>query len=190
MMLWIFLAQADDAHEAADTAAHGAEHADVMAMNWLPAATSLAVFLTAFAILAIYIWPKITKGLDDRERKIRETIAEADKAKAEAEEALAEYQENLVKAREEANAMIAQAKSDAKAAGEELRKRNDAELSEIKQRATREIESAKQGAITELHAEASMLATAIATKILQREISAEDQQKLVDEALGEMGKIS
>ncbi|MCZ6836724.1 MAG: F0F1 ATP synthase subunit B [Planctomycetota bacterium] len=178
MNLWFLLAKSDDV-----------EHADVMAMNWLPAVTSLIVFLLAFGFLAKVVWPKITKGLDDRERKIRETIAAADKAKEDAEKALAEYQENLVKAREEANAMIAQAKSDAKAAGEELRRSNDADLAEIKQRATREIESAKRSAITELHAEASMLATAIASKILQREISAQDQQKLVDETLGEMGRL-
>ena len=85
--------------------------------------------------------------------------------------------------------MIAKAKADAKSAGEELRRQNETELASMKQRATRDIESAKQAAITELHAEATVLATAIAGKILQREISASDQQNLVEETLEELGRM-
>ena len=48
------------------------------------------------------------------------------------------------------------------------------------------IESAKKAAIGELHSEASTLAVAIATKILKREISLDDQQQLLDESLEEL----
>lgn len=171
-------------------AAHGMEHAEVIDVsNWLPAVTALVVFLFALGILYVKVWPLIIKGLDEREKKIRDTLAEADAAKEEAQAALAEYQENLAEARKEAGEMIAKAKADAKAAGEELKRKNEAELSDMKQRATREIESAKQTALTELHAEASALAAAIAGKILEREISADDQQRLVDETLSEMGRM-
>ena len=49
-----------------------------------------------------------------------------------------------------------------------------------------EIDAAKKAAIGELHAQASTLAVAIAGKILDREISAVDQQALVNETLAEM----
>ena len=182
-MLWLF-AQEDIEH-----AKQAVEHAEVMALNWLPFVTSLVVFLTTFIILYVQVWPLITKGLDEREKKIRDAIAEADAAQASAEASLAEYQENLASARTEANEMIAKAKADAKSAGEELRRQNETELASMKQRATRDIESAKQAAITELHAEATVLATAIAGKILQREISASDQQNLVEETLEELGRM-
>ncbi len=67
-----------------------------------------------------------------------------------------------------------------------MRDRNEEQLVEMKQRATRDLEGAKRAAITELHAEAASLATEIASRILKREISAADQQQLVDESLGEL----
>ena len=169
-----------------ETIEHGPTHADVMDLNWLPAATSLVVFLVAFGFLYVKVWPKIIQGLDDRDRKIRQEIQAAEDARRHAGEALARYEESLANARKEAGEMIARAKTVAAAAAQELTTRNEAQLADMKQRATREIESAKRAAIAELHAETATLATEIAGKILKREISAADQQRLIDESLGEL----
>lgn len=180
----------------AEPAAHGAEaeHAvdkEVLALgNWLPGATALAVFLIAFVILYVKVWPKIAQGLDDRQNKIREEIAAAERAREQAIAAQKEYESNVAKAREQADAMIAKARADAKAAAEELRTRNEQELSQMKERATSEIEAAKRAAIVELHSSAANLATAVASKILRREISVDDQQQLVQESLAELAAQS
>lgn len=167
----------------------GPEHTEVIDTgDWLPAVTALVVFLVAFGILYWKVWPPIVKGLDARERKIRDEIAAAEAAREQAKAALAQYEHSLSKAREEANQMIAKARADAKAVAEELRSKNESELTEMKQRATREIESAKQAAIGSLHAEASNLAVAIARKILQREINPRDQQNLMEESVKELAK--
>jgi len=170
---------------AADTET-AVEHAEVMALNLLPAITSMVVFLLAFGFLYLKVWPKILKGLDDRDQKIRQEIANAEAAREKANAALAEYEKELASARHEANELIAQARADAKAVAKDLRDRNEVELVEMKQRATRDLESAKRAAITELHAESASLAADIAARILKREISADDQQRLVDESLGEL----
>jgi F-type H+-transporting ATPase subunit b len=176
-------------HGAVPAAGHGVEHTGLIDTgNWLPAVTALVVFLIAFVFLYIKVWPSIMKGLDDREKKIRDEIAAAEAAREEAKAALAEYKANLAKAQDEAGQMIAKARADAKAVADELRSRNEIELKDMKQRATREIESAKQAAIGALHAEASNLAVAIAGKILQREINARDQQMLVDESIKGLAK--
>ena len=169
-----------------ETIEHGPKHAGVMALNWLPAATSLVVFLVAFGFLYVKVWPKIIQGLDERDRKIRQEIQAAEDARRQAGEALAQYEESLADARKEAGQMIARAKAVATAAANELKTRNEAELANMKQRATREIESAKRAAIAELHAETATLAAQIAGKILKREISAADQQRLIDESLSEL----
>lgn len=171
------------------TLAADAEHAGPMDLNWVPAVTALVVFLVAFTVLRIKVWPMIVQGLDDRENKIRGEIASAEEAREQAKAALAEYESSLSTARQEATEMISKAKADAKAAADELRSRNDAELADLKNRARTEIESAKKAAISELHAEAAVLAAAIAGKILQREVSVDDQQQLVNEALSELGKL-
>ena len=174
---------------AADDVAQGAEHAELMTLNWLPAVTALVVFLAAFGFLYAKVWPKIIQGLDDRQGKIRQEIANAEKAREQANAALAEYESELANARQEANDMIARAKADAKAVAQELRDRNEVQLTEMKQRATRDLDAAKRAAITELHAEAATLAADIAGRILKREISAEDQKRLVDESLEELAGV-
>ena len=174
---------------AADDVAQGAEHAELMTLNWLPAVTALVVFLAAFGFLYAKVWPKIIQGLDDRQGKIRQEIANAEKAREQANAALAEYESELANARQEASDMIARAKADAKAVAQELRDRNEVQLTEMKQRATRDLDAARRAAITELHAEAATLAADIAGRILKREISAEDQKRLVDESLEELAGV-
>ena len=175
---------------AAEEAAHGATHAEVMDFtNYIPGVTTLLVFLLAFGFLGLKVWPKIMKGLDDRQNKILQEIRAAEEARATAEAAQQEYQRNLASARDEANQLIAKARSDAKAVADELRTRNAAELGEMKDRAAREIQNAKESAILELHSEAAMLASAMASKILAREINAGDQQRLIDESLRQLQTV-
>ena len=165
---------------AADT---GASPVDV---QLLTLGTALVVFVIFFLLAAKFVWPQILKGLDARDQKLRSDLDSAEEARQQANDALAQYEAELVKARTEAGEMIAKARQDAKAVAEELRANNARELGEIKQAATADIDAAKKAAIGELHAQASTLAVAIAGKILDREISAVDQQALVNETLAEM----
>ena len=167
-----------------------AAHADVMDVNWLPAATGLVVFLVAFGILWVKVWPRILRGLDERNEKILTAISEAEDSREQAKQALAAYESSLAEAREEANRMIAEAKTNAGKLAEELRSKSEQELTEMKQRAGREIEAARQSAVASLHAEAATLATTIAGKILQREVSATDQERLIADSLDELGQFS
>ena len=56
-------------------AENDARHAGAMEFNWMPAVTTLVVFLVAFGFLYVKVWPKIIAGLDDRQNKIRDEIA-------------------------------------------------------------------------------------------------------------------
>jgi F-type H+-transporting ATPase subunit b len=179
------------ADEAAHTAAAGhAEHAEVLApANWLPGATALVVFSLAFLILWLKVWPNITKGLDEREAKIRNEIKSAEEARAAATAAQKQYEAELEKAQRQAQETIAKATADARAAAEELRRENDKELADMKLRAKREIETAKETAIAELHSHATTLAASMASRILQREISAGDQNRMLEESIAELANV-
>ena len=168
---------------------HGAEHAEVMAFNWMPFVTTLVVFAIVLLVLRAKVWPLITSGLDERQRAIREAIDEAEAAREEAREALDRYQQELGSAQVQAAATIAEAKTEAKQAAEALLRRNEVELQAMKQRAAQEIDHARLQAIGDLHEEAASLAIAVATKILQREIDDDDQQRLVDESLQEFSGL-
>jgi F-type H+-transporting ATPase subunit b len=57
------------------------------------------------------------------------------------------------------------------------------------ERAKREIELAKQSAIKDLYATSSDLATEIASRILQRELNAQDHEKLIADSIRELGDL-
>ncbi|MFG0326758.1 MAG: F0F1 ATP synthase subunit B [Phycisphaerales bacterium JB037] len=151
-----------------------------------PAIAALVVFAVVFTVLATAVWPKILKGLNERADKIREEIASAEAARKQAKDALDEYEANLAEARAEAKSMLEQTKADQAKLAQELKAKAEAEAAQLRERAMRDIESAKRSAINELYADAANLATLVAGKILAREISADDQTKLVEESLAEL----
>ena len=166
-----------------------AAEGSLVSAQLMPLITTLVVFAVAFYVLKDQVWPRITHGLDERDRKIREEIQAAEDAREQAKAALAEYHASLGEARREAAEMIAKARGDAAAAGAALRRSNEEQLVELKDRAQRDIAAAKQAAIIEIHAEATSLASVMAGKILQREVNVDDQQRLIDESLQELGHI-
>jgi len=154
-------------------------------VEWLTLVTTIVVFLIFFAIAAVFIWPKILSGLDEREQKIREEIERAEAARAEAAEALRKQEDALRLARVEANEMIAKTRSAAEDHAREMRAQAEEELNALRAQAHREIDTAREAAVKDLTAHAAGLSTAIAGRILGREINDADQRSLIDESLKE-----
>ncbi|MBM4007597.1 MAG: F0F1 ATP synthase subunit B [Planctomycetes bacterium] len=159
---------------------------ELIKVDSLPAITAVVVFLVAFTVLATVVWPKITKGLDERNEKILSEIRAAEAAQAKAKAAQAEFEKRLEEARAEADRTVRAARAEAERQAEELRARAAKELEDMKNRATQELEGAKRAALSEIHAMAAGLATTVAGKILKREIQAGDQRRLVEESLSEL----
>lgn len=173
-------------------AEEGGAHAELLAkpeQMWPAIIGTLVMSLVLVILLTRTAWKPILNGLQAREVKIRTEIESAENARAQANAALEKYQKELAKARAEANEMIAQARTDAQRVADELRSRNEAELNAMKERAKSDIEAAKRAALTELYAQTATLATAVAGKILQREISDQDHSRLVEESLRELGSL-
>lgn len=148
--------------------------------------TGIVVFLIVLVILNKTVWPKIAQGLDEREAKIREEIEAAEAARQQAKEALDEYEANLADARAKANAMLEETKAQQQKLAAQLKAQAEQDAAKLREQAMRDIEAARKAAITDLYNQAGTLATGIASKILQRELSPEDQQRLVEESLGEL----
>lgn len=147
---------------------------------------SLLVFGIVFAVLSATVWPKITRGLAEREAKIREEIEAAERARQQAREALEQYQKSLAEARAEAQKMLEQTKAQQQQLAAELRAKADAELNSMKDRARRDIDAAKRAALAEVYTESVRRATEIATAVLKREVAASDHERLLNESLGEL----
>jgi F-type H+-transporting ATPase subunit b len=83
--------------------------------------------------------------------------------------------------------MIKQARADAQRIADELKAKNEQELAERVARANADIEAARKAAVADLQAQSAMLATEIASKILRRQVNDQDNQRLVQESLQELG---
>ncbi|MFN9970965.1 MAG: hypothetical protein ACK58T_13850, partial [Phycisphaerae bacterium] len=99
---------------------------------------------------------------------------------------LEEYQKSLGQARAEAAKMIEATKAQQNQLAADLKAKSEVELNAMRERAMKEIDQAKRAAVSELYADATNLATMVAGKILKREINAQDQQRLVEESLGQL----
>jgi F-type H+-transporting ATPase subunit b len=186
------------AQEHGGEAAHGAAgHAapptpgvlPTIAEGIAPMIVSLVVFALVLAILSKTAWPKIAGGLRDREQKIRSEIEAAELAQKQAKAALEQYEKNLAEARAEAQKMLDQTRVQQQALAAELKAKNDADISQMRERATRDIDSAKRAALNEIYQESARIATSIASKILQREVTPGDQSRLVEESLRELATV-
>jgi F-type H+-transporting ATPase subunit b len=151
---------------------------------------TLVVFSIAFGILAVAVWPKILKGLKDRENKIREEIESAEMARQQAKDALEQYQNSLAQARAEAAKMLETTRAQQAALAADLKAKADVELSQMRERAMRDIESAKRAAVSEIYAMTGTLVNDVAGKILRRNVNTDDTNRLVEESMGQLQSLS
>ena len=141
----------------------------------------------SFAVVLFILWkkliPVITGAMDDRAEKIREALEAADQAKADAEAAMATHQGNLETARQESRAIIEEGKRDAEKVKAQIVEDANKEAVEISQRVSREIELAKEAALDDLHQRSVALSIDLASKLIDKNLEAEDNQKLIDETV-------
>lgn len=183
-------AHADDHGDAG----HGGGHAEGPGLGPIPthkegiapAITAIIVFLLVLALLSVAVWPQIQKGLDDRNNKIRSEIESAEAARAQAKAALDEYNRSLAQARAEAAKMLENTKSEQAALAAELKAKADRELSDMRDRAMRDIDAARKAALSDIYNESVALAGAMASKILKREVTVTDRDRLLEESLREL----
>lgn len=154
-----------------------------VAWHWVPFFSAIVIFGVALGLLAKFVWPKLLKGLEDREKKIRDEIYAAEEARKRANEALKEYEKSLAEARAEANKMIEATKAEQSRMAADLKAKAEVEVNQLRESAMHSIEAAKRAALSEIYAETASLATAVAGKILEREVNEQDQQRLVNETV-------
>ena len=151
-------------------------------------AATILIFFCLFLVLGRTAWKPILMGLQNREQAIRDSIEAAKKAKEAAEVSTKELEAKMAEVQRQAAVQLLQAKADAVKMVDAMRAQAEAESAAIKDRTLREINAAKLQAVAEINTHAAELGTSIARKILQRNVTPDDQQRLVDESLSEMAK--
>ncbi len=117
-------------------------------------------------------------------------IKDATKAKEEAEAVKAEYEQNMKEAKDKASEILTSAQKTANAQSEEIIKNAEEQAVQIKAKAEKDITLEKRKAVNEIKDEIGGMAMEIAGKVIEREISAEDHEKLIDEFIANVGEES
>jgi F-type H+-transporting ATPase subunit b len=148
----------------------------------------------SFAILSFVLYkfafPGILSALEEREKKIRDSLDQAERHRTEAERKLKEYEAKLAAASKEAEGILAAAKERAQRLMEENEQRLIAEADRIKGEATRDIDVERRKAIQDIRTQTTDLALMVAEKVIQRSLNDADTRRLADEALDALAKSS
>jgi F-type H+-transporting ATPase subunit b len=142
---------------------------------------TIATFLILLLALAKFAWRPLLAALEQRQASIRQALDDARQAKQELERLQAESARILAEARVGADKILAQTREDANRFRDEMKQKAQGEAANIVKNAERQIQLETARAVQQIRTEAADLSVAIASKILQRTVSKEDNERLIDE---------
>ncbi len=148
-----------------------------------------AIFLGLLLVLGKFAWTPILDGMKQREDFIHDSLAKAKADRDEAAAQLAKYDNLIAEARAEATSIVEEGRRDAEVLQGRIEEKAKAEAEQLITRAKREIGISKDTAIKELYALSGTLATDIASRIVRRELTPADQQRLIEESIAELGGL-
>ncbi|WP_018913902.1 F0F1 ATP synthase subunit B [Thiomonas sp. FB-6] len=146
----------------------------------------LIVFLLLAAFTAKYVWPPITKALDERAKKIADGLAAADRAKAELASANQEVTRELARSHEESAQRLHEAERRAMAMIEEARRKAEETAEAIVAQAHAEAQQQVVKAREALRDQVAALAVQGAEAILRREVNAQAHGELLQQLKAEL----
>jgi len=121
--------------------------------------------------------------LQQREEFIHRSLSDAKRDRDEAEARLKEYAAKLQTAQREAVGIIEEARRDAERLRDELRERAKSEADTLIKNAERQVQLETSRALQQIRKEAVDLSVTIASKLLQRNISQADNERLINDAM-------
>jgi F-type H+-transporting ATPase subunit b len=144
---------------------------------------TIVTFLGLLWALKKLAWGPLLTALEARQNAIRKSLDDAQEAKGELERLNAESAKIIQQARVEAESIISQSRVDGDRVREEIRAKARTEADHIVKNAERQIQLETSRALEQIRREAVDLSVMIASKIIQRNLSREDNERLIDEAL-------
>lgn len=146
---------------------------------------NLIAFLVVLFLLRKFAWKPILKSLNERETKIADSIATADRVKAEMAQMQSENEALMAKAREERATLLKEAKETRDKIVNEAKEQAKAEANKIVAEAQLAINNQKKAALTEVKNEVGNLVIEVAEKVLRRELANKADQEAYIRQLGQ-----
>ena len=144
---------------------------------------TIAVFLTLLFLLKKFAWGPLLAALEERQAGIRKSLDDADTAKRELAEVQAKASALIGQARTEAETILSEARTDGARIRQELREAAQKEAETIARNAQQQIQLERDRAVSEIRQQAVELSVMIASKLIRRNLTREDNEALIDDAL-------
>lgn len=160
---------------------------ELLGVNPWTALFTLANTVTLFLVMKKFLFKPVLKMIEDRQQEIDTMYDEAGAAQAEAKALQAEYQQKLSAAAETSERLVKEAVARGQSREEEILRQANREAAAIMDKASADIALEKKKAINDAKDEITVIAMAIAGKVVGRSLTQEDQVNLVDHFIEELG---
>jgi len=147
---------------------------------------TILTFLVLLGLLSKFAWKPLLAALQARQERIAKALDEARRAELEMERVRRESAEIIRQAHVEASTIVSTSRTDAERVRDETKQKARAEAAAIIAAAERQIRSEALRARDEVRRDAADLAVAIASKLIRRNISLDDNRVMIDEMIGSL----
>jgi F-type H+-transporting ATPase subunit b len=147
---------------------------------------TLIAFAITFFVLKRFAFGPIQKTIDDRRERIRAAVDEADHAREEARDLLEQHRQLIAEAKGESAAILADARKVADAQIERAKDEAEAERARRVEETKRSIEAETKRSIDAIRSEVADLTLEATARVTGKVLDAEDQRRLIDEAISEL----
>ena len=144
---------------------------------------SIIIFLALLFLLMKFAWKPLLAMLEKREDNIRKSLLDAEKARDELTNVKEDTKKLLDKARTESQAIVAAGKKNAERMKDEIIDKAQSKSDSLLVEAKKQIEIEKDRAIADVKAEVVNLSMEVAEKLIKKNLSKEDNLKLINESL-------
>ena len=156
-------------------------------VNFWTALFTLLNFLALFFVAKHFLIGPVMQLIQARQKEIDDQYADADAAKAAAQAMKSEYQLKLEDAQATSERIVKEAVARGQAREEEIIRQANLQADAIREKASADIAMEKKKAVNDAKDEISVIAVAIAGKVVGRELQAADHSRLVDQFIEELG---
>ena len=144
---------------------------------------TIITFLVLLYLLAKFAWRPMLRFLEFRQETIKKSLEDAQQAKQELERLNKESAQIIKNAHVEAESIVSKSRGDAEKLREEIKQKARADADAIVREAQRQIETETGRALRQIRSEIAEMSVAIASKLIQRNFTSQDNSELIEETL-------
>ena len=147
---------------------------------------TLVCFAITFYVLKRFAFGPIQKTIDERRKRIRDSVEEAERARAEARSLLEEHRQLIGQAKTEAGGILAEARKVADSQRDRAREEIEADRQRRLEDTRKQIEAETARSLELIRREVAELTLVATAKVTGKVLDRDDHRRLIEDAIGDL----